>query len=53
LTQPDTYQRYSERSRAIVEQYTFDVAATGLVEACRHASSRIEKKKKEHKAKSR
>jgi glycosyltransferase involved in cell wall biosynthesis len=46
LIQPDTYQRYSERSRTIVNQYTFDAAANGLVRACRHAFARVERQQK-------
>lgn len=37
LTEADVYQRFCQRSRAIVGQYTFDSAAAGLVAACRHA----------------
>lgn len=37
LTQPAVYQRFSRRSRALAGQYTFEHAAEGVVEACRHA----------------
>jgi glycosyltransferase involved in cell wall biosynthesis len=37
LTQPAVYQRFSRRSRSLVNQYTFETAALGLVDACRHA----------------
>jgi glycosyltransferase involved in cell wall biosynthesis len=40
LSQADTYQNFSDRSRAIVDNYTYDLAADGLVQACRHAISR-------------
>jgi glycosyltransferase involved in cell wall biosynthesis len=45
LTQPDLYKRYSERSRALANNFTFDRAAEGLVDACRHAFSRRGRKK--------
>lgn len=31
------YRRFSRRSAALVSEYTFDRAATGIVDACRHA----------------
>jgi glycosyltransferase involved in cell wall biosynthesis len=37
LTQPAVYQRFSRRSRNLVNEYTFENAALGLVAACRHA----------------
>lgn len=37
LTQPAVYLRFSERSRSIVSQYTFEHAAAGIVDACRYA----------------
>lgn len=37
LTQPAVYQRFARRSRAQVDQYTFNDAAEGVVDACRHA----------------
>jgi glycosyltransferase involved in cell wall biosynthesis len=40
LTQPDLYKRFSERSRALAGNFTFDRAAGGLVAACKHAFSR-------------
>lgn len=39
LTQQHVYQRFSERSRSLVNEYTFDNAASGLVAACRFALS--------------
>jgi glycosyltransferase involved in cell wall biosynthesis len=39
LTQPDTYSRFSERSLDIVSTYTFDHAASGLIDACLFAAS--------------
>ncbi|MGV8894753.1 MAG: glycosyltransferase family 4 protein [Burkholderiaceae bacterium] len=39
LTHPDVYQRFSERSRFLVSEYTFDKAASGLLAACRFALS--------------
>jgi glycosyltransferase involved in cell wall biosynthesis len=39
LTQPAVYQRFSRRSRSLVNEYTFENAALGLVAACRHAYS--------------
>jgi glycosyltransferase involved in cell wall biosynthesis len=52
LTRPAVYQRFSRRSRSLVNEYTFENAALGLVDACRHAYAnskgemRAEKKKK-------
>ena len=46
LTQPAVYQRFAQRSRALVGKYTFEHAADGLVDACRQAVSRL----KAHKA---
>ncbi len=39
LTQPDVCRKFSERSLSLVNQYTFDNAASGLLEACRAALS--------------
>lgn len=38
LTQEAVWQRFSERSRAIVSEYTFLRAAEGLAQACRQAT---------------
>jgi glycosyltransferase involved in cell wall biosynthesis len=38
LTQDALYQRFSRRGHALVNQYTFDHAATGIVDACRYAA---------------
>jgi glycosyltransferase involved in cell wall biosynthesis len=40
LTEPAMYAHFSERSRELVNQYTFEHAAYGLVAACRHALDR-------------
>src|SRR5207302_9080524 len=37
LTQSAMYQGFSERSRSIVDNFTFDKAAVNFVNACRHA----------------
>lgn len=37
LTDDALYRRFSTRSRDLVRRYTFDHAATGVVDACRHA----------------
>jgi glycosyltransferase involved in cell wall biosynthesis len=37
LTQPELMERYSERSITLAGQYTFDNAASGLLDACRAA----------------
>jgi glycosyltransferase involved in cell wall biosynthesis len=37
LTAPLLYERFAKRSRALVDAYTFDHAAAGIVAACRHA----------------
>jgi glycosyltransferase involved in cell wall biosynthesis len=37
LTDRELWERFSRRSRALVSEYTFDNAASGLVEACRCA----------------
>jgi glycosyltransferase involved in cell wall biosynthesis len=37
LTNEALYQRFAARSRELVKRYTFDYAATGLVDACRYA----------------
>jgi glycosyltransferase involved in cell wall biosynthesis len=37
LTQQILYQRFAQRSGAIVGKYTFDHATSGIVDACRHA----------------
>lgn len=37
LSAPLVYERFSKRSRAIVDNYTFEQAAAGIVAACRHA----------------
>lgn len=39
LTSPNTLERFSRRSLALVRLYTFDNAAQGLVDACRFALS--------------
>ncbi|MDB5727637.1 MAG: glycosyltransferase family 4 protein [Noviherbaspirillum sp.] len=39
LTQPAVYRRFSRHSLAQVSRYTFDTAAVGLADACRHAAS--------------
>ena len=39
LTEPDLYRRFSERSLSLVNQYTFDYGASGLVDACNAALS--------------
>lgn len=39
LTQPDAYQRFSDRSRSLVREYTFDNAASGILAACCFALS--------------
>lgn len=39
LQQPHLQERFSRRSLALVREYSFDNAATGLVEACRFALS--------------
>jgi glycosyltransferase involved in cell wall biosynthesis len=52
LSRPAVFQRFARRSRSLVNEYTFETAAHGLVDACRHAyaNSRgdagAEKKKK-------
>jgi glycosyltransferase involved in cell wall biosynthesis len=52
LTRPAVYQRFSRRSHSLVNEYTFENAALGLVDACRHAyannkgETSAEKKKK-------
>jgi glycosyltransferase involved in cell wall biosynthesis len=48
LTQPAVYQRFSRRSRSLVNEYTFETAAYGLVDACRYAyeGGNMEKNKK-------
>lgn len=38
LTAGDDYERFAQRSRALVDRYTFDHAAAGVVAACRYAS---------------
>ncbi len=37
LTDDALYQRFSQRSLALVSRYTFDHAAAGIVDACRYA----------------
>lgn len=39
LTQADMYRRFSDRSLSLVAQYSFDNAASGLLDACRRAIS--------------
>jgi glycosyltransferase involved in cell wall biosynthesis len=39
LTRPDLYHDFSERSRLLVSDFTFDDAARGIVTACRFATS--------------
>jgi glycosyltransferase involved in cell wall biosynthesis len=38
LTDDSLHRRFSARSRALVRRYTFDHAANGIVDACRHAA---------------
>lgn len=38
LTDSSLYQRYAEHSLALVSRFTFDHAAAGIVDACRHAT---------------
>ena len=38
LSDPDLYSRFAARSRQQVSEYTFDTAAGGLLDACRHAA---------------
>lgn len=38
LSDESLYRRFSARSRALVHRYTFDQAAAGIVDACRHAA---------------
>ena len=40
LTQPQLWDRFSKHSLSLVDQYTFDAAAGGLADACRHAVKR-------------
>lgn len=40
LTHPETYDRCSQRSLEIVSEYTFDHAASGLLDACMYALSK-------------
>lgn len=40
LTHPAVYQRFSQHSRELASRYTFDHAAAGIVDACRHATGR-------------
>lgn len=47
LTQQDTYQKFSKRSSAIVDNFTFDDAATGFVNACKHAFTNTKRKKQD------
>jgi len=37
LSRPDKWERYSQRSLALVKKYSFDNAAQGVVDACRFA----------------
>lgn len=37
LTEPETYRKFSERSRSLVSEFTFDHASSGIVSACRFA----------------
>lgn len=37
LTQPEIYENFSKRSHALVSEYSFDKAASGLLSACRFA----------------
>jgi glycosyltransferase involved in cell wall biosynthesis len=39
LSQPDLYSAFSQRSRALVSNFTFDAASAGIVSACRFAVS--------------
>jgi len=45
LNQPDIYERFSSRSLTLVNQYTFEHAAEGIVAACRYAMASIKHKK--------
>ena len=45
LTQQSLYERFSNRSRELANNFTFDRAAEGLIAACRHAFSRRNKKR--------
>lgn len=38
LTDANAYRRFAQRSRTLVDRYTFDHAAAGVVAACRYAS---------------
>ncbi|HZW12794.1 MAG TPA: glycosyltransferase family 4 protein [Noviherbaspirillum sp.] len=38
LRNESTYQRYARKSLVLASRYTFEGAATGIVEACRHAA---------------
>lgn len=40
LTDAKLYQRFSDRSRTLVDRYTFDRAAEGIINACRHAAGK-------------
>lgn len=40
LTQPEKYSQFSQRSLRIVSEYTFDHAASGLIDACLFAASK-------------
>jgi glycosyltransferase involved in cell wall biosynthesis len=46
LRAPLLYERFAKRSRAIVDEYTFDTAAAGIVAACREAVTRRREKKR-------
>lgn len=39
LSEPDLYSAFSQRSRALVNNFTFDAASAGIVSACRFAVS--------------
>lgn len=39
LTKPEVWERLSQRSLALVREYSFDNAASGLVDACRFAQA--------------
>jgi len=40
LTQPEKYSQFSQQSLRIVSEYTFDHAASGLIDACLFAASK-------------
>lgn len=46
LGREELYDRFSERSLALVREYTFDNAAAGLLDACRHSLAAPELRKR-------